>query len=187
MKNEVEYVNEDYATPYGKLASDNSTDYRLDRGEKEGVHFKEHVVGVDPREIDQVGYYRHNQRGNGREEKVDRLASALEGVVSRYKHNERTENNCAVVQECVDSCKGDAGVVAENVCGINEIYCASEEAQRAYVSASGVSDLAASPYYKGHGVHKYTAGIEGEVTAPLKAYLVSCGGFPDHSENINYR
>ena len=63
MKNEVEYVNEDYATPYGKLASDNSTDYRLDRGEKEGVHFKEHVVGVDPREIDQVGYYRHKQRG----------------------------------------------------------------------------------------------------------------------------
>ena len=57
VKNEIEYVNQDYATPNGKLASDKSADRRFNGGEEEGVHFEEHVVGIDPREVNKVSNY----------------------------------------------------------------------------------------------------------------------------------
>lgn len=97
VKSYVEEVDEDHTAPDRKLASDKSADRGSDGRKKKGIHFEKHIVGAYPREIDRVSHYRHEKRGNSGEEEVKRLLGTLEGVVSRYEHDESAEDQCAMV------------------------------------------------------------------------------------------
>jgi hypothetical protein len=99
-------------------------------------------------------------------------------MVSGFQHDQRTEKDGAVIQKRMEARKGDAGIVAQNIGGIEEIDRAAQEPQGTNVSAAHITDVPLSPYRKGHGVHKNTARIQRKHAAELKIDRSSGIGFP---------
>ena len=85
---------------------------RADGRKEKGIQLEKHIIGIDLGKVYGVGNDGDSQRRNGGQEKLPCLCKSFIGMIARFQHDERAENDGAVVQERVESREGYAGIIA---------------------------------------------------------------------------
>lgn len=89
-----------------------------------------------------------------------------------------------MVGKGVEAHKGDAGIVREDVCGVDEIDRRAEKSHCEKITARRKLDLPIFREAKGQGIEVNTAGVKRQNSADLEADLASEKGFVKRFDDL---
>lgn len=172
MDKQIKHIHYDHAK--------NGGERRTDGSEEERAELEEHIIRAYLGKIHKICNHRHAERGNCGEYKIDRLFCPLVRVIARSEHYESAEDHSSVIEEGMESRKGNAGISSEDGGRVDEVDRSAEQPKGANVAAAYVSYFAAPKNGKGHSVHEDAAGVEGKHAADFKVDRGARVGLPNY-------
>ena len=84
---------------------------RADGRKEKGPKPKEHIIRIYRREVHKVCRYGHNDARDCRNKQVFKLLCIGIAMITGKQHSNRAEYHSAVVGQCMEACKGNAGII----------------------------------------------------------------------------